>query len=415
MSDADFPYWLGWQKGIGGLFADSGQCDMHDLLNVLKVSHDGETSDASRQQLHTYFADPEHRHLRDWTKRLVVQYPSEWDKTNNTRCTKLKEKDGLGPGRDGPYLGNDVEYNKHMQFVESIQWWGDAGLGDSNVWHFHPFGFIQNFRKCGWLSLKELAQVVQGVHHRTIASVSDLFVSELRDPHNAAHIMRPSHLYASLMRCMRKYGMVNSLRRAHWVGQILQETGTFQYMRELGDNAYFLNYYEGRCHSPVQRIINGHLKTLSPLGNCNPGDGARYSGKGMIQLTGGDNYRGYQTYRGGTNFTLDSGPEQLITNAYSACDAGGYYWASKQRYRQDPVTHHLVLLGKLSVNFWADKVESSSLGNVQSENDAIDDVTRCVNAGLDGRDNRRMYFKHAYSYLSDMVGGFPSDFHPLRD
>ena len=62
----------------------------------------------------------------------------------------------VGPGRDGPYLGHDVEYNKHMQFVESLQWWGDAGLGDSNVWHFHPFGFIQHFRKCGWLSEDEL-------------------------------------------------------------------------------------------------------------------------------------------------------------------------------------------------------------------------------------------------------------------
>ncbi|WP_035547113.1 M23 family metallopeptidase [Burkholderia sp. 9120] len=415
LSDADFPHWLGWQKGIGGLFADSGQCDMHDLLDVLKVSHDGENSDASRQQLRDYFSDPEHRHLRDWSQKLVVQYPSEWDKANNARCTKLKEKDGLGPGRDGPYLGNDDEYSKHIQFVESLQWWADAGLGDSNVWHFHPFAFIKHFRKCGWLSLGELAQTVQGVHHRTIASVSALFVSELHDPHNAARVMRPAHLFAPLMRCMRKYGLVNASRRAHWFGQTLQETGTFQYMRELGDNAYFTNYYEGRCHSPVQRTINGHVQTLSPLGNCNPGDGPRFSGKGMIQITGGDNYRGYQAYRGGTNFTVDPGPELLITDAGNACDAGGYYWVSKQRYRNDPITHHLVPLGKASVNFWADKVDLSGLDNVQSANDAIDDVTRCVNTALDGRDNRRMYFKHAYSYLSDMVSGFPSDFHPLRD
>lgn len=70
LSDADFPYWLGWQKGIGGMFVDSGQCDMHELLSVLKVSHDGERSEVGRQQLHDYLADPEHRTCatgyKDW-------------------------------------------------------------------------------------------------------------------------------------------------------------------------------------------------------------------------------------------------------------------------------------------------------------------------------------------------------------
>jgi predicted chitinase len=396
------------------LFADTAQCDMHDLLDVLKVSHEGESSDTAQQQLKDYFSDPDHRHLREWARRLVCRFPSEWDKGNNSRCTKLKEKDGLAPGLDGPYFGNDDEYDKHMAFVESLQWWTDAGLGDSNVWHFHPLGFIQHFGKCSWMSLRELAQVVQGTNHRTIGSVSDLFISELRHPHHPERIMRPSHLFVPLMKCMRKYGITTPLRRAHWFGQVLQETGVFQYMRELGESDYLTNYYEGRCHTPIQRTINGHLQTLSPLGNCNSGDGVRFSGKGMIQITGGDNYRGYQAYRGGTNFTVDPGPESVITDAYNACDAGGYYWVSKQRYRMDPVTHHLVPLGKLSINFWADKVALSNLGDAQSVS-AVADVTRCVNAAQDAVENRRMYFKHAYSYLSDMVSDFPSDFHPLRD
>ncbi|WP_071763565.1 hypothetical protein [Burkholderia ubonensis] len=414
LSDADFPHWLGWQKQTGGLFAESGQCDMHDLLGVLKVSHDGESGDQYAQQLRDYFSDPEHQHVREWARKLICRFPSEWDAANNSRCTRLKEKDGLAPGQDGPYLDNEDEYNKHIAFMESMQWWSDANLGDSNVWHFHPLGFIQHFRKCSWMSLRELAQVVQGTNKRTIATVSNLFITELRHSRHHDRIMRPAQLFVPLMQCMRKYGITTALRRAHWFGQTLQETGVFQYMRELGENDYFTNYYEGRCRSQIQRVIKGRLQTLSPLGNCNPGDGIRYSGKGMIQLTGGDNYRGYQSYRGGLNCTVDPGPESVITDPYNACDAGGYFWVSKQRHRIDSATGRLVPLGELSINYWADKEIRADLGNEQSQN-AFSDVTRCVNTAQDQLENRRMYFRHAYSYLSDMVGSFPSDFHPLRD
>ncbi len=268
--------------------------------------------------------------------------------------------------QDGPYYGNDAEYDKHMAFVESLQWWSDANLGDSNVWHFHPLGFIEQYRKCSWVSLPELAQVVQGGQHRTIESVSNLFVTELRHPHHHERVMRPAHLYIPLMQCMRKYGMTTALRRAHWFWQTLHEAGIFQYMRELREPDYLTNYYEGRCHVPIQRMISGHMKTLSPLGNCNTGDGVRFSGKGMIQLTGGDNYRGYQSYRGGLNVTVDPGPESIITDANNACDAGGYFWTSKQRMHLDPVTHHLVPYGKMSINFWADKDIRLDLGDDQS-------------------------------------------------
>lgn len=71
---------------------------------------------------------------------------------------------------------------------------------------------------------------------------------------------------------LRAYGIFDTpLRLAHFMAQLVHESGGFRYMEEIASG----QAYEGRAD----------------LGNTEPGDGKRFKGRGPIQMTGRANYR----------------------------------------------------------------------------------------------------------------------------
>lgn len=90
-----------------------------------------------------------------------------------------------------------------------------------------------------------------------------------------------------------------------FLAQIGHESGQLRYVKELASG----EAYEGR----------------KDLGNTSPGDGARYKGRGLIQITGKSNYVLASL---GLGLPLVEKPE-LLEEAVNAARSAGWFWNKK--------------------------------------------------------------------------------------
>lgn len=169
-------------------------------------------------------------------------------------------------------------------------------------------------------------------------------VVDLREAMPSLPLQKARDYFPYLVAAMREGKINTRVRACHFLAQIGHESSDLLHMEEQGSTAYFRDHYEGR----------------SDLGNTRPGDGARYHGRGPIQLTGRANYRA-----AGHDLGLD-----LERNPEKAADP-------KVAFR-------------IAVRYWG----SRNINKAADRGDAgIKDVTRLINGGYNGlADRERRYF-----------------------
>lgn len=144
---------------------------------------------------------------------------------------------------------------------------------------------------------------------------------------------------------MTKYGITTALQAAHFLAQLGHESMSFLYSEEIASGSA----YEGR----------------SDLGNTQAGDGRRFKGRGLIQLTGRVNYTAYSKF---TGVDYVAQPGRLSTDPEVAVDVSCWFWKDRG----------------------VDKL---------AEQDDVKAVTRRINGGFNGLDDRMQNLRRAKAVL----------------
>ncbi|NNA03665.1 glycoside hydrolase family 19 protein [Pseudomonas lundensis] len=112
---------------------------------------------------------------------------------------------------------------------------------------------------------------------------------------------------------MVRFQIIGTKRVAAFIAQIGHESGQFRYVRELGSDQYLSKYDTG---SLAKRLGN------TPEAD---GDGQKYRGRGLIQITGRANYKACGEALG---LDLIRQPE-LLEKPQHACMSAAWFWASR--------------------------------------------------------------------------------------
>lgn len=160
-----------------------------------------------------------------------------------------------------------------------------------------------------------------------------------------------AELAGQIQQVMANRAIDTPLRQAHFLAQIGHESGELRFRQEIASG----EAYEGR----------------RDLGNSQPGDGPRFKGRGLIQLTGRANYSAYGKAIG-REAELLANPALVASDPELCVDVAGWFWAKRE------------------LNGLADL-------------DDLTSITRRINGGLNGLDDRRRLLQRAKALLG-LVG-----------
>jgi putative chitinase len=135
-----------------------------------------------------------------------------------------------------------------------------------------------------------------------------------------------------------KFEINTPKRMASFIGQCMHESGNFKSLEEnlnysavrltqVFPNRFTLAKAQDCVAKGKQAIAEAMYGKRADLGNTQDGDGGKFFGRGVIQLTGRANYTSFATAIGKPE--IIEKPELVATPEY-ACLSAGWFWSTRK-------------------------------------------------------------------------------------
>lgn len=254
-------------------------------------------------------------------------------------------------GRDAPNQPDDVVLIQALINLNLQQLPGISFLSEDGVFGPSTSSAIQEFQEAVATPGNASGVVEPGsptLNALTAAITGNLdpLTLQILMPLSAATLA--NRYLSALAAAMTGNQIDTPLRQAHFLAQLGHESGSLRYSAELSSG----QQYEGRAD----------------LGNTQPGDGPRFKGRGLIQLTGRANYTAFGNARG-RDFVTGDNPGLLASDPNLAADCSGWFWS----------VHNL---------------------NAVADADDVVRITRIINGGVNGLDDRKRRLKLTRCFLA---------------
>jgi predicted chitinase len=310
--------WMDWpgfslEREVGANQADGFadienlSVNLHSALRKIDASEDGTIS---RDELRDALKD---KKISSRLSRLICRFPTEWQ-YSDAKYTGLNK-----------HLSSPAQVEAVKGQLKKLAWWDDvAGKTegfpkDPNVWHAHPLAFIAQMKKIAAAASKEL--IITFDELKKIAKYG-------KEKDLSKHL-------PGINLAFKNFAIDTPLKRAHFLAQVINESGYFSCTKEQG------------------------VKDT---------DYGGFPGRGLIQLTYKSNYEAYGEFVN-EDFTSSEDKKRKLEEDPHAANSAGWYWS-----------------------------KFAKLNDAAQKNDFIF-IVRIVNGGFIGYNNRLAILKNALTVL----------------
>ena len=185
--------------------------------------------------------------------------------------------------------------------------------------------------------------------------------------------VNPNTWYSPLTDMFKRYSINTPNRQAHFLGQAMHESEDFKVLEEDLDYSIMGLMRIWPSRFPTGEVAEQYARQpekiankvyAGKLGNTEEGDGWKYRGRGIFQLTGKENY---ERFGNAIGVPVVDNPDMLLNPHYAALSAG-WFW------------------NRAGLNDLADAQD-------------VETITKRINGGFNGLEARKAKVAYAKSIL----------------